>query len=128
MSGTKLVLVEGIPGAGKSSTCQLLRRSLAAAGRPAVWWHEEQRGHPVYMFGDGPSIQATLAELGAGRHVEVAERALAWWAAFVEEAGRGGEVVLVDSCLYITRSFEVMCRPTVRGTVFSVGTIRPSST
>jgi thymidylate kinase len=97
---SKLVLVEGIPGAGKSSTCQLVRRCLDAAGQPAVWWHEEQRGHPVYVFDDRASLQATLADLGAGRSAAVVERALDRWAAFVEGARRRDEVVLVDSCLY----------------------------
>ena len=93
-------MVEGIPGAGKSSTCQLLRRSLTAAGRPAVWWHEEQRGHPVYVFTDRESLQATLTDLGAGQSAAVLSRALDRWRAFVEDAARRDEVVLIDSCLY----------------------------
>jgi thymidylate kinase len=97
---SKLLFVEGIPGAGKSSTCQLVRRCLGAAERPAVWWHEEQRGHPVYVFTDRASLQATLADLGAGRTEAVVGQALDRWAAFATEAAQRDEVVLVDSCLY----------------------------
>jgi hypothetical protein len=97
---SKLVLVEGIPGAGKSSTCQFLRRALIGAGRPVEWWHEEQRGHPVDLFGDGPSLRATMGDLAAGRSAAVVERALEAWARFAHETAERDEVVLIDSCLY----------------------------
>jgi hypothetical protein len=43
----RLVLVEGFPGTGKSTTAQWIARSLQDAGRPARWIYEEERPHPV---------------------------------------------------------------------------------
>jgi hypothetical protein len=43
----KLVLVEGLPGSGKSTTAQFLARQLRLAGHPASWHHEGETPHPV---------------------------------------------------------------------------------
>ena len=44
---TQLILVEGCPGSGKSSTAQFLCRQLQRAGQECRWYHEEERPHPV---------------------------------------------------------------------------------
>src|SRR5687767_5330975 len=43
-----LVLVEGLPGCGKSTTAQFLARQLRRAGYRARWHYEEETPHPVF--------------------------------------------------------------------------------
>jgi adenylate kinase family enzyme len=47
MRRTRLVLFEGIPGSGKSTTGQFIARRLAVLGISARWWHEEEAAHSV---------------------------------------------------------------------------------
>jgi hypothetical protein len=93
---TRLILVEGIPGAGKSSTAQWLALRLPG-GR---WWYEEALGHPVYAFRDGDELGAFVEELLAGRDRPVIEAALAQWRRFAEATAAGDAVILADGCLY----------------------------
>src|SRR5262245_7497728 len=87
-----LVLVEGIPGSGKSSTSQWLAGRLG--GR---WWYEEEAGHPIYVFDDAASLRRTVDDLAAGRHRSVVEAALAKWSAF---APRQRRPLVLDGCLF----------------------------
>lgn len=50
MQDTKLFLLEGLPGTGKSTNTYLLYRQLPLGGRPARWFHEVARPHPVLFF------------------------------------------------------------------------------
>lgn len=58
METSKLILIEGIPGSGKSTITQAISINLEASGIKHKWWYEEERGHPVYMFHDEPSMEA----------------------------------------------------------------------
>jgi len=42
-----LILVEGFPGSGKSTTAQWLARQWQQTGRACRWFYEEQPDHPV---------------------------------------------------------------------------------
>jgi thymidylate kinase len=104
MRRTRLILIEGLPGAGKSTTAQFLDRRLARQGIAARWWYEEESGHPVYLFRDLPSLRRVLDDLAAGRRERVVAGALRQWRCFVAEAGRSDRVVVLDGCLlgYLT--------------------------
>jgi hypothetical protein len=92
-----VILVEGLPGSGKSTTGQRLQRQLGAS---ATWLSEMGPDHPVYLFHDRASLNALLADLAAGRHEEVIERALAKWAAFADATRSAGQRQVLDSCLF----------------------------
>jgi thymidylate kinase len=97
---TKLILVEGLPGAGKSTTAQFLARQLARRGIAARWWYEEELGHPVYLFRDRASLRQVLDDLAAGRRRRVVADALRHWRRFVAEARRSDPIALLDGCLF----------------------------
>jgi hypothetical protein len=52
MRNTRIILVEGMPGTGKSTVSQFIHQQLQANGRPSFWCHEESAAHPVCLFYD----------------------------------------------------------------------------
>lgn len=50
MEHTKLIMLEGLPGTGKSTNAYFLLRQLERAGKRARWFHEVARPHPVLFF------------------------------------------------------------------------------
>jgi thymidylate kinase len=100
MRETRLILVEGLPGSGKSTTAHLLSRHLQSLDVSVRWWYEEEVGHPVYVFQDDTSLRQTLDDLNAGRFRVLIEAALAQWRQFVALLTASGEIGLIDSCLY----------------------------
>lgn len=49
---SKLILMEGLPSTGKSTTSQTLRTQLERNGLPARWFHEVARLHPTLFFNE----------------------------------------------------------------------------
>jgi hypothetical protein len=95
-----LILVEGVPGAGKSSTARFLRDALEARQRPVRWWYEEEAGHPVYAFKDTDQLIAIQNDLRAGRFEPVIAAALAQWQRFADDIQCSGVTVILDGCLF----------------------------
>lgn len=58
---SRLVLIEGLPGSGKSTTAHLLSLHMAVYGWPARWVYEHQQPHPIFHY---PDILAAI-ESGA---------------------------------------------------------------
>ena len=100
MRDTRLILIEGLPGSGKSTTAQFLTRTLTKAGIANRWWYEEEKGHPVYLFHDVPSLQQTLQDLADGDYRRVIAAALDKWQQFSDDLRSSDTVVLLDSCLF----------------------------
>jgi thymidylate kinase len=46
----QLILVDGIPGSGKSVVAQTVARPMREADQPVRWSYEEELGHPIYLF------------------------------------------------------------------------------
>ncbi len=47
---TRLILVEGMPGTGKSTASQFIHQQLHSNGHLSRWCHEEAETHPVCLF------------------------------------------------------------------------------
>ncbi len=88
-SQCRLVLLEGMPGTGKSSVSQAIYRDLLALGVPARWLHEESE-HQLQLFFDPDRHTPWRAYLA-----EVIDR----WQAFASEVSNGNEVIVVDSAV-----------------------------
>ena len=71
-------MIEGVPGAGKTTVAQQLSFDLIARGRPARWWLEEAKDHPV--------MPASLRKTSALSGFE--QRCIDAWTSFLtREAG-----------------------------------------
>lgn len=86
MIDTKLILVEGIPGAGKTTTTEHLGTSLQQRGIGCRWYFEEDDPHPIAC------LEMKLEEL--------AEKLPMQWAAFAEQASREKVVTIIESRLW----------------------------
>ena len=80
----RIILVEGFPGCGKSTTAQWLARQLRTAGRPAEWFYEQQRPHP--MAGETPTGNVAVGTVKKSKAI----RSLAWFFKNVRHACDGG--------------------------------------
>ncbi|WP_127529290.1 P-loop NTPase family protein [Paenibacillus kobensis] len=106
MVNTKLIMVEGIPGSGKSTTAQFISQVLNSRGYHHKWWYEEEKGHPVYIYDDYNSMQQVVDELTSGNYRDIMKKALIKWKEFVSSIQSSSEIIIVDSCLlgYLTWS------------------------
>jgi hypothetical protein len=100
MLNTKLILIEGLPGSGKSTTAQFISHCLTKSGIDNRWWYEEEKGHPVYVFDSDESMAETIDDLSQGRYEKVIEKALLSWEHFSKELQSSDTIILVDSCYF----------------------------
>jgi hypothetical protein len=85
--GSKLVIVEGLTGSGKSIMAHFLARQLQQNGIPASWVHEGEEPHPILMDVES-SIEGYMAEMR--------ER----WTAYVDQVELSDEVRIVEACFF----------------------------
>lgn len=100
MQNTKLIMIEGIPGSGKSTIAQFISRILLHKGYVHKWWYEEEQGHPVYIYDDYKTMQKTVDYLSSGRYSEIIDMALKKWEEFVAFVQSSSDIIIVDSCLF----------------------------
>jgi thymidylate kinase len=100
MRNTKLILLEGISGSGKSSLAQFIAHTLTRQGIACRWWYEEEKEHPLYVFHDSASLQDTVDALSDDRYRQVIEAALEQWKVFVQTCSSSEKVVILDGCLF----------------------------
>lgn len=88
----QIVLVEGLPGSGKSTTAHLLSLHLARHGRTARWCYEHETPHPIF---DRAAIDLGLDE---GRLPgDFCERATANWRRLAESAAAADHSMILES-------------------------------
>ena len=83
---TRLILIEGLPGAGKSSATVYLGQTLEAQGIACRWYLEQDEGHPI------DCVNLKLKDLQ--------EKLPPLWEAFVARARQGEAVTIMESRLW----------------------------
>lgn len=89
---TRMILIEGLPGSGKTSLAEWLCVRLRADRINAVWIPELQRDHPAI---DRPTMRTA-------RQRGYAERCIARWEAFATrvQASEAPDVFILEGCLF----------------------------
>ncbi len=100
MRQTQLILVEGIPGSGKSTTSQFIAQRIEQQAIPVQWWYEEEAEHPLYVFRDNTGLQRVMNDLEAGRYETVIDDVLAKWRQLTERLQASNDTVVLESCLF----------------------------
>jgi hypothetical protein len=109
----QLILVDGIPGSGKSVVAQTIARRLRATDQPVRWWYEEELGHGIYLFRDAATLQVVTDDLFSGAHEGVVAAALKKWGSFAAEARNTGTTIVADGTFfgYLTWTLLYLDRP-----------------
>ncbi len=87
---TKIILVEGMPGTGKSSVAQLVQRQLLASGRQSHWCHEERPVHPVRLFYEPERHPAWD---------NYRDEALSQWERYTRELRAGNQIAVLEAAV-----------------------------
>jgi thymidylate kinase len=85
--GSKLIIVEGLTGSGKSTTAHFIARQLAYNGVAATWLHEGELPHPILIDLD-TSIESYMTRIRDN------------WAAFVDQVRSSPRVRVVEGCFF----------------------------
>jgi thymidylate kinase len=109
----QIVLVDGIPGSGKSVVAQTIKRRMREAGQHVRGWYEEELDHAIYLFRDAATLQRVTDDLFSGAHERVIAAALDKWRSFAEEALHTGTSVVADGAFfgYLTWTLHYLDRP-----------------
>ncbi len=86
--GSKLILVEGLTGSGKSIMAHFIARQLQYHGIPASWVHEAEVPHPILLDAEPASMDEYT--------LKMRER----WAEYVDQVSLSTEVSVVEACFF----------------------------
>lgn len=101
MLNTKLIVVDGLSGSGKSTACQWLELQLRRNGYGARWLYEGDIDHPLHWwtFWDGYEyLPPDFAGITISQFIETS---LANWERFAETAQVGETVYVAESVLLL---------------------------
>jgi thymidylate kinase len=104
MINTKLILVDGITGSGKSSTAHFIKRQLEKNGLKAVWFYEIQKNHPLHI-----QLDTIENESESEKYLRGMKEFLNIWKNLVAK-------IKDDDIIYIVESFifkDSLCMPLI---------------
>jgi thymidylate kinase len=96
MTPTNLILIDGIPGSGKSSTVHRLGLHLQRLGYDARWFFEAEAHHPIYPVLEAQELPATESFDTAERN-KMRERILLHWKTLTASLQGTEQIVILDS-------------------------------
>ena len=106
--GTKLILVEGLPGCGKSSMAQYICDQLWRNGHQSRWIYEEEEPHPVAPPGRISDFETTDA---------YSRSLLNRWRSFASEADQSDEITILEARFFQDVIFGFLRDDTERQTI-----------
>lgn len=98
--GSKLIIVEGLTGSGKSIMAHMIARQLTYNGIPAGWVHEGELRHPIFVD-DESSVERFM--------VDIHER----WGAYARQVASLDQVAVVEAC-FLNNTMETLMDSNVR--------------
>lgn len=99
MIKTKLILVDGIIGSGKSTISQFIARQLEKNGIKVKWYHEGSIENPIICTGE--DVKSTgIDEFSPDFCLWVTNFYLQRWKEFISVIENGDIVYVMDSCLF----------------------------
>lgn len=101
MIDTKLILIEGLSGAGKSTTAQRLWLHLVRQGHDARWFFEDDSTHPIWRLSD----QGAMDAAGAVDPSFLSGTLLGRWRKFADECSGSRKVVVLENTLTMVGFF-----------------------
>ncbi|ACB75245.1 hypothetical protein [Opitutus terrae] len=96
MPPPRLILCDGLPGSGKTTTTQQLWLHLEACGERARWWFEHELDHPVLSFGEAREAM----QAGPVEYRRALTKAHDGWAALARGLREPGDTVLLEGTLF----------------------------
>jgi deoxyadenosine/deoxycytidine kinase len=100
MLHTKLVVVDGLPGSGKSTTGQWLKLQLDRNGIAARWLHEADVPHPLWWYNHWDGTQYLPPDFDHISMETFIRTSLEKWRNFVTLAGTASEINIVESVFF----------------------------
>lgn len=93
MINTKLILIDGITGSGKSTTAQFLAKQLNENDIKVKWYHEDEYNHPL---GYEEDVEVFLSQEESEKFMTTIPKL---WQQFVDHASENNEVHIIESHL-----------------------------
>jgi len=99
LKSTKLILVDGIVGSGKSSISHFISRQLNKNGIKVKWYHEGSIENPIICTGkdvESAGIDESSPDFGQWATNFYLQR----WKEFISKIENGDNIYVLDSCLF----------------------------
>lgn len=95
MLNTKLIIIDGIPGSGKSTSSQMLAEKLTNANIPNRFYSETEENHPLCIY------DCALGDLESKTEaIWFKNRVIELFRAFVDARSHVAEVTIIESWLF----------------------------